>query len=327
MKHSGACATFIVFCFFASDAAFAQTPEFYSDAPTASVNISVKASGTYVGDLNQDDFELLEDGHVTDLDSCDFAQLPLDLLFITDTFSLDYARNGNNIIKGTVEGFQAMPENERIAAIQLYKGSVHKFVDWTLDHWAVHWDSNRKPPAKGRVRNDERLLDALSMASTMFQIGEEKRRRAVLVLSDDCERGSESTLDDVTRKLQERSISVIEIKTEFYADPKKHSQIAMVFPKTIPLGVPKKPVGASIAPLCKATGGEQIGWQDIPHFFADVLERIRSRSTLAFRPRPGDTPGFRDISVRLKPEAAARYPNAELIYQARYFYTPDTKKH
>ena len=70
--------------------------------------------------------------------------------------------------------------------------------------------------------------------------------------------------------------------------------------------------------LARETGGEVLKAQNAGETFNDMLDRLRTRYSLHYRP-PEATPGaIHTIKVALSPEAARRYPKAEVRARSGY---------
>ena len=76
---------------------------------------------------------------------------------------------------------------------------------------------------------------------------------------------------------------------------------------------------ADVFHLAEATGGEWVRASQAGASFAEMIERIRMRYTLAY-PEPASTPGtFRHVQVALSVAAKSRHPGAELRVREGYF--------
>lgn len=77
---------------------------------------------------------------------------------------------------------------------------------------------------------------------------------------------------------------------------------------------------ADVFKLAEATGGETFKAEHAEASFAEMVERIRDRYTLAYHAPEDAKPGsFRRISVTLTPEALARHPKAIVRTRSGYF--------
>jgi VWFA-related protein len=76
---------------------------------------------------------------------------------------------------------------------------------------------------------------------------------------------------------------------------------------------------ADVFHLAEATGGEWVKATQAGASFAEMIERIRMRYTLAY-PEPPSTPGaFRHVQVALAAQAKQRHPGAELRVREGYY--------
>jgi hypothetical protein len=82
------------------------------------------------------------------------------------------------------------------------------------------------------------------------------------------------------------------------------------------------PTGASLRPAVEATGGEAVPGDMASERLPELIRRIRQRYLLGFYAEPTSERDFREIEVRLTPDARKRYPGALLRTRRGYYTSP-----
>ena len=135
-------------------------------------------------------------------------------------------------------------------------------------------------------------------------------RRAVLILTDNLSISYMLPDAKVTRALNDADtvLDAIVVGRGIRPTPAKEGQYQN--PDFTP---------ADVFKLAEETGGEAVKVDRADKSFAEMVERIRSRYTLAYH-APGGTPGsFRHVAVDLTPEARKWYPAAVIHVRPGYW--------
>jgi VWFA-related protein len=76
---------------------------------------------------------------------------------------------------------------------------------------------------------------------------------------------------------------------------------------------------ANVFDLSEKTGGEAVKAEEAGRAFSEMIERIRTRYALHYRPPQARAGTFRRIRVDLSPEARRRFPNALVRHRSGYY--------
>jgi hypothetical protein len=159
----------------------------------------------------------------------------------------------------------------------------------------------------------DHLYDAVKAAATLFPGPRDPaRRRVIVAVTDDIERGSKTRLDRLITDLLEADATPDEVVCVWGEQPSREVGVGGVW------GIPRasrrigggQRTGASLRDAVQATGGEAISGDLIQEKFPELMRRIRTRYLLGFYVEPAARREFHPIEVRLTPEAQRRNPNA-----------------
>ncbi len=89
-------------------------------------------------------------------------------------------------------------------------------------------------------------------------------------------------------------------------------------PPTVAAGRNPDFTPANVFALAKESGGEVLRAEKADETFREMIERIRTRYSLHYRPPEGKPGGMRHIRVELSKQARARYPKAEVRARTGY---------
>ena len=76
---------------------------------------------------------------------------------------------------------------------------------------------------------------------------------------------------------------------------------------------------ADVFKIAEQTGGEAVKAEQAGRAFSEMMERIRTRYGLHYKPPEARSGTFRRIRVDLTPEARTRYPNAFIRHRSGYY--------
>ena len=151
------------------------------------------------------------------------------------------------------------------------------------------------------------VLDA---AKYMQQHAGPSGRRAILILTDNLSLSFRLTDGQVLRELARADTVLNAIVVGRAIRPRPLGPAKYSNPDFTP---------ADVFHLAEATGGEWVKASQAGASFAEMIERIRLRYTLAY-PEPPSTPGaFRHVRVDLTEAARQRHPFAELHLRDGYY--------
>jgi len=134
-------------------------------------------------------------------------------------------------------------------------------------------------------------------------------RRAILILTDNLSLSYQLTDGQVIRELNKADtvFNAIVVGRAIRPGPLDPAKYSTTY------------TPADVFHLAESTGGEWVKSSQAGASFAEMIERIRMRYTLAY-PEPTSTPGaFRRVQVALAAAAKLRHPSAELRVREGYY--------
>jgi VWFA-related protein len=307
-----------------------ESPRFSSNVQLVMVDVQVteKGTGRVLDLLGPKDFELYDNGNQQNIREFHFETTPLDLVF------LKYGHLGwgtpkeiNEFMRGLTEAVDELRSGDRAA---VFRTDSESEIDLPISedrekvrHALVFGDRRYRAGYKGH------LYDATRVATTLFAKPKDPaRRRAIIVITDDIERGSKIKVDPLIEVLLEADATLNEIITAFPGGSRQ-IRTAGLPPWKGPLGIPdvthrigSQPMGASLRPAVQATGGEAVPGDLFRGRFPELIRRIRLRYLLGFYAEPATAREFHNIEVQLAPQAKTQYPSALIRARRGYYSEP-----
>jgi VWFA-related protein len=187
-------------------------------------------------DLQEDAFHLVDNGVGQTIEAFDLGGEPLSAVLVFETSSrisslLPAVRKSAIVFTQTVVG----PSGE--AAILSYDYTVGRLLPFTMDH-----DTVEKIISGLKAGNSgTRLYDALSEAVELLSDRSQERRRAIIVVGDASDGGSEKELAEVIRQAQLAnvviySVGLSPIAAALRAEPSETSPLQITPPGTFGSG-------------------------------------------------------------------------------------------
>lgn len=164
-----------------------------------------------------------------------------------------------------------------------------------------------------RLPSGTAIYNSVLEASRLLATDKEKNlasRRAVLILTDNASLNYQITESQVLRELWGVDAVLNALVTDNAERPKLTRPGAFRNPDFTPTDIFK---------LADQTGGEAYRVERADRAFPQIMERLRSRYTVIYRPPPGPPGVFRSIKVELSPAARRRYPGARIRTRAGYY--------
>jgi VWFA-related protein len=301
-----------------------EPPRFSSDVHLVMVDVQAveKGTGRIVDLLGPQDFELYDNNHRQEICEFHYETTPLDVVFLI------YGRSG----AGPAKDINAFRHGLRAAAAALHSGdraailrtdSASK-VDLAMTEDLAKAQHTIIWGGEGRYRTGyDHVYDAVMAASTLFpRPRDPARRRAIVAVTDDVERGSKTTLEALTIGLLEADAT---LNTAVVVLGVRGGRVGVGGVWGIPRverNLSGTRTGASLRVAIDATGGEAIPGDEFQEKFPELIERIRMRYLLGFYAQPTTTREFHAIEVRLTPEARTKFPDALLRFRKGYYSEP-----
>jgi len=186
-----------------------QPPEGTIRVRVALVNapvVVIDAKGELILDLEKKDFHVLDNGIDQAIESCDLGGEPLSAVLVFETSSriaplLPGVQKTGILFTQTVIGASGE------AAVLSYDDSIGRLLPFTSDHDSVEKTiSTLKPSTSGA-----RLYDALSEAVALLRQRPVERRRAIVVIGEARDTGSEEKLGEVLRQAQLANVVIYSV--------------------------------------------------------------------------------------------------------------------
>ncbi|MCL4852589.1 MAG: hypothetical protein KJZ78_14570 [Bryobacteraceae bacterium] len=179
-----------------------QTPAFRADVRLITVDVLAqkRASGKPLELLGPKDFLLLDDGNRREIVFFEIEATPLDIVFVPYLAGqLSTVKDYNAFIGGWRAAFAAFRDQDRAGLVRSLRDADN--VALTEDRDRVR-DAIRRPSGRAYppVGYGARLYDTLCLAATLFPAAAgDRRRRAVIAITDDAEKDSKASIEDLTR--------------------------------------------------------------------------------------------------------------------------------
>jgi Ca-activated chloride channel homolog len=250
-------------------------------------------SGAPTSALRKKDFRVFEDGVEQSIQMFSKDQAPLAVALVID-------RSGSVApMIGSIKtaAYQALQQLKREDAICLFAfaGDVEQLEDLTNDRWRIASQIGTIKAGGGT-----HIMDAVDEALLYMHQAAPDRRRAVILISDNLEGDSSTSMDRIVQ-------TALECEAVIYSLKLTAQQIPRGMGGLIPgLPVPSIPVPRMgrdlVSIITKDTGGElfSVLASSINSAFSTAISRLRLRYTLGYAPDKRSGPGsYHAVDVRL----------------------------
>lgn len=280
-----------------------ESPPLYrTGVSLARVDVEVIESGKPLDGLAASDFELREDGETRPIGQLAVEQEGLDLLLVLDV-SGSMAPHLEALLRGSRAALSHLRPGDRVGVATFHE-------DWRMRLKLT--DDLRAPETeiegvlrKEKFRGGTNTYDAVRQSARYMQRNARRdRRRAVIMMTDNLSRPSLS---------YEKVLSeVLEAEVLFGV---------LLLPVPWMQGDAAAPSenSADVTPFARATAGDIVRGPAVGAAFTEMVQRLRRRYALYFRPRRGEAGQSRQIEVTLSNRARGLHPSAEV--RARREYT------
>jgi VWFA-related protein len=284
------------------------------------------SNGRLVNDLTRNDFRVFEDNSLQPLSDLALRQVPVDVVLMVDASSS--VANNLDDFRRAAEGFAARLEaDDRISLIK-FDDRIELLQDWTKSRFQFQRALNRIEPGMFT-----RFNDALALAAKEQFGGENKSRRAVIVLSDGIDNGrGTSTLEGALQALIRAQVVVYIVSNTEISRASKRAELDTLLGGTdsavrfnqlriddLRLGL--KVLDQSeenLEQLAQATGGRLYKprtFDALESTYAEVADELRHQYALYFTPLNKERDGtFR--RVRVETSNPAYRPHTRVGYFA-----------
>ena len=284
------------------------------------------SSGRLINDLTRNDFRVFEDNALQPLSDLALRQVPVDVVLMVDASSS--VANNLDDFRRAAQGFAARLEAEDRISLIKFDDRIELLQDWTKSRFQLQRALNRIEPGMFT-----RFNDALSLAAKEQFGGENKSRRAVIVLSDGIDNGrGTSTLEAALQALLRAQVVVYVVSNTEISRASKRAELDTLLGGTdsavrfnqlriddLRLGL--KVLDQSeenLEQLAQATGGRLYKprtFDALESTYAEVADELRHQYALYFTPLNKARDGtFR--RVRVETSNPAYRPHTRVGYFA-----------
>lgn len=293
----------------AQDAANSDAPTFRTGVADVRVDAQVVNGKDVVTGLTQDDFIVTDEGQPQKLVYFGRDAEPVSLVLLLD-ISGSMQRWIERISGVGREALGYLRPSDRVAILVFGKRmEVHQEFSDNLAESARQIASAVRDHDVGAGTAIN--LSVAAAADYMRTQAAPAGRRAILILTDNLSLSYQFTDRQVIRSLyaSDAVLNAIVVGRGIRPGPPKPGQ--SYNPDFTP---------ADVFKLAEETGGEAVNADRPDISFREIIERIRTRYSLAYHAPEGARQGsFRNIGVALSPEARRRYPLAQVRARRGYY--------
>lgn len=275
--------------------------------------------------LGPHDFEVYDDGQQIPIRNLAIDTPPMDLVFLIymSNPGLSTRVDRQRYAQGLKAAVMALRQKDRAGVIR-GSGPRGESLRLTGDPAAIRQALLR---GHGAQPDKNRLFDAASSAlSLLSEQTSLDRRRAIIAITDDIERHSETKQDALEESLLRAGVTLHEVMLALAPAGSGVYAGAPLPGLHIPrisgvVGSGNLAGGDSLVNLVRATGGEnQIG-DDFDTALPALIRRLRMRYTLTVSV-PAAASAFHKIEVRLTPECRLAHPDVTVRTRIGYYSEP-----
>ena len=271
----------------------AAAQRFRSGVDVVTVDALVTEGSRAVTGLKVEDFRLLDNGVLQEIDSVTVDEAPISMLLALDTSNSVEGPTLGHLQQAAVTAVDALSPGDR-AAVMTFAESVKLRADWSAPAAAT-----RTAIATAESGGATSLYDA-SYAALTLQDGMPGRRSYILLFSDGGDTSSWLPASALMERAR-RSDAVVYVVTRRTPRP----DVRLEYRSGIELWTPpsRSPgEGPAMLELAAMTGGHVFVVQradELRAAFAAVVSQFRSRYLLTYRPRGVDSAGWHSIALEL----------------------------
>ena len=296
-------ATFIVLCQLGAQ----DIAVFKSAASDVRVVVQATEDGKLLEGLKQEDFVVSDEGQAQPVVYFARESEPLTLLLLLD-ISGSMRKHVEQISETARGALGYLAPGDRVG-IMTFGARTNLHFEFFDNHAEVARQLRTAADDIDRTGYGTAINAAVIDAAKLLTIDDSKGRRAVLILTDNL--GLNFQADDpltVGYLLRaDAMLSTIVVGRAIRPGPRRTGANPDFTP-------------ADVFRLAEATGGETVRASHAAASFAEMIERIRNRYTLAYHVPQGAKPGaYRQITVALSDAARKLHPKAVLLTREGYF--------
>jgi Ca-activated chloride channel family protein len=287
-----------------------QTPVFRSGASLVALNVTVSDGKRLVADLQQDDFQVYEDGVLQRVQFFESKQIPLDLILLLDTSSS--MSDKIETVHEAAVGFLNTLRPEDRGAIVTFGDNVNVVQTLTGDRAQLE-TAVRQTTARGSTALNNALYVALKQFARSAQQNGDVRRQAIAMFSDGEDTSSVITFEDVLGMARKSGINIYTICLQNQYSLARAESGRRYFSES----------DFEMKTLAQETGAQSFfphAVQELKGIYGSISDELSKQYAIGYAPTNSRLDGrFRRIIVRVT-------SHPELRPRARQGYTAETNR-
>jgi VWFA-related protein len=288
----------------------AQTPTFRAGVANVSVNPEVLDKGRPVGNLQQSDFLLFDEGQLQQAVYFGRESVPLDLILLLDV-SGSVRKYLRDIAAIAVQALSRLESNDRVAVMTFSRTTwIEQAFTSNPEEVSEAIQKSATEPPQG---SGTRIYAAVTSAARYLQAQKtaDVRRRAILIITDNNGMSYDVHQEQALRALFDAAVTFDSIVVGRHPHPPAPRPGSVINPDF---------AFDDVFPLTEQTGGEAIVTTKPKQSLGGMLARLRERYLLIYAVPANAVPGsFRRIRVELAPAARKRHPRASVHARGGYY--------
>jgi VWFA-related protein len=291
-------------------ATLAQETTFRADVTEVRVDVQVLDGGKPVTGLGPADFLLFDEGAPQTILRFDRDSEPLSVALLIDV-SGSMKKYARQMAATAQSALTFLKPGDRAGVIAFSRGTE------LLSDLSPKFDQVAREIEVGVEQNSltsgTAIYQAVLEAARMLEEDKRKNpggRRAVVILTDNASLNYQITQERVLRSLLSADAVLNALVTSSAERPKAPRPGAYRNPDFEP---------TDIFAIAELTGGEAIRVERTDRVFPQLMERLRSRYSLSYKPPPAPAGMFRKLRVELSPEAKKKHGGATIRARSGYY--------
>ncbi len=283
---------------------------FRADVSEVRVDVQVLDGKKIITGLGPADFQISDEGQPQTMLRFGEESEPVALVILIDV-SGSMKKYARQLASAAQAALKHLKPQDRVSVMVFSRGTE------LLSDFSVGLEEVAREIEVGveqhRLPSGTAIYNSVLEASRLLATDKEKNlasRRAVLILTDNASLNYQITEAQVLRELWGVDAVLNALVTDNAERPKLARPGAFRNPDFTPTDIFK---------LADQTGGEAYQVDRADRAFPQIMERLRSRYTVIYRPPSGPPGVFRSIKVELSPAARRRYPGARIRTRAGYY--------
>ncbi len=288
-----------------------QQTTFRSDVLLVKVDVQVAQGQRLLGDLQKEDFRVLDNGEPREIVYFGRESEPLSVLLLLDV-SGSMRQHVQAMARASRKAMSALREGDTVA-LMIFSREAEVLRPFTDDHDQIARTLDTVVRRRGLGSGTSMNTSIIQAADYMrTELSDEGGRRAIIVLTDNRGWNYASPDHQVVEALwnAETVLNAIVVGGAKPPEPLDPEHVTnMDF------------TPSNVFHLATETGGDVVRGKNAGTAFQALLEGMRTRYSLHYRAPQSDTGNLHEIRVELAGDAARRYRRAE-VRARRGYYLP-----